>query len=479
MIDQPDKGLQAFNAVSTDELIAVRACSSHALRQRFIGRIAFQRINPGDGFGATGQRCHLSASSITRILKGSICTKIESGCRVALNGSYINITSQDSGEFRAYLTVPQQGSGPGLVLLQEIFGVNAFMRTMADRFAEEGYVCLVPDLFWRIEPGTDLDYDATDIETALQLRSQYEVNPAVVDIVDTVRTIRNLDVHAGKVGCLGYCMGGLLAYLSAARLDVDCAISYYGVGIENYLNEMQSIGVPCVLHLGVSDAKVPAEAREAIETSAAAHANVTTFTYPDCGHAFANPARDNFDKLASMMAYSRTLAALRREMGPIYDLSYLWERHTEYEFATRDVAATMATMVDEPYVNHVPTMTGGVGHDDLKQFYKDHFVNSNPPDTRLIPVSRTVGADRLVDEMILCFTHSCEIPWMLPGIEATGKYVEIPLVAIVNFRGDKLYHEHIYWDQASVLVQIGKLNPDGLPVAGGQTAKKLISRRMH
>lgn len=391
-----------------------------------------------------------------------------------MNGSYIEIASQYDNSFRAYLAVPQHGSGPGLLLFQEIFGISAFMRSTAGRFAEEGYVCLVPDLFWRIEPGTDLDYDARGIEKAMALRSQFEIDPAVTDIADSIRTLRNLDVQAGKVGCVGYCMGGLLAYLSASQLDIDCAVSYYGVGLENYLKEMPSIGVPCVLHLAELDTKVPADAREAIETPVAAHANVTTFTYAGCGHAFANPVRDSFDKSAAMMAYSRTLAVLRSEMGPVYDLSCLWDRHTEYEFATRDVDATMATMVDEPYVNHIPTMTGGVGHDDLKRFYTNHFVNSNPPDTRLIPVSRTVGADRVVDEMIFCFTHTCEIPWMLPGLEATGKYVEIPLVAIVNFRGDKLYHEHIYWDQASVLVQIGKLERSGLPVAGVETPKKLI-----
>jgi carboxymethylenebutenolidase len=179
-----------------------------------------------------------------------------------------------------------------------------------------------------------------------------------------------------------------------------------------------------------------------------------------------------------MMAYSRTLAVLRRELGPIYDLTRLWEAHTYHEFATRDVDATMATMVAEPYVNHVPTMTGGVGHDHLKRFYKYHFVNANPPDTRLIPVSRTVGADRIVDEMVFCFTHTTEIPWMLPGVAASGRYVEVPLVAIVNFRGDKLYHEHIYWDQASVLVQVGLLDPAGLPVAGIASAKKLLDESL-
>ena len=290
--------------------------------------------------------------------------------------------------------------------------------------------------------------------------------------------MRQHDAQVGKIACVGYCLGGLLAYLSAARLDIDCAVSYYGVGIEEYLQETNAIERPCVLHLAESDSKVPAKAQSAIQSAAADLPQLRTYSYPACGHAFANPLRDSYDKPAAMMAYSRTLAALRKEMGPIYDLSALWEKHTEYEFAARDVDRTMATMVDEPYVNHVPTMTGGVGFDHLKRFYTHHFVNSNPEDTRLIPVSRTVGADRLVDEMIFCFTHTREIPWMLPGIEPTGKYVEIPLVAIVNFRGDKLYHEHIYWDQASVLVQIGKLDPSGLPVAGIETAKKLVDERL-
>jgi len=163
---------------------------------------------------------------------------------------------------------------------------------------------------------------------------------------------------------------------------------------------------------------------------------------------------------------------------PDHDLAALWEAHCRHEFETRDVDATMATMVPEPYVNHIPTMTGGVGHDQLKRFYKYHFIGANPDDTRLIPISRTVGANSLVDEMLFCFTHTCEIDWMLPGVEPTGKYVEIPLVAIVKFRGDKLYHEHIYWDQASVLVQVGLLDPKLLPVAGVETARKLLDETL-
>ncbi|HEY1447853.1 MAG TPA: nuclear transport factor 2 family protein, partial [Caulobacteraceae bacterium] len=133
------------------------------------------------------------------------------------------------------------------------------------------------------------------------------------------------------------------------------------------------------------------------------------------------------------------------------DLAALWDAHCRHEFETRDVEATMATMVLEPYVNHVPTMTGGVGRDQLKRFYANHFIGQNPPDTALKLVSRTVGVDSLVDEMIFSFTHTSEVDWMLPDIRPTGRTVEIPLVAIVKFEGDKLAHEHIYWDQASVL----------------------------
>ncbi len=157
-----------------------------------------------------------------------------------------------------------------------------------------------------------------------------------------------------------------------------------------------------------------------------------------------------------------------------HDLAALWEAHCRYEFETRDVDATMATMVAAPYLNHVPTMTGGVGHDQVKRFYKYHFIGGNPADTALTPISRTVGADQIVDEMLFSFTHTSEVDWMLPGVAPTGRKVEVPLVAIVKFVDGKVAHEHIYWDQASVLVQVGLLDPKGLPVAGVETARKVV-----
>jgi carboxymethylenebutenolidase len=162
---------------------------------------------------------------------------------------------------------------------------------------------------------------------------------------------------------------------------------------------------------------------------------------------------------------------------PPLNLTQLWEEHTKHEFVTRYVESTLATMVEDAYVNHIPVMTGGYGKPALRAFYSQDFIPTMPPDTTLTPVSRTVGENQLVDEMIFSFTHTQEIPWMLPGIPPTNRRVEVPLVAIVKFREGKLAHEHIYWDQASVLKQIGLLTDPTLPVFGAETARKVLDPR--
>ncbi|HEU0037709.1 MAG TPA: nuclear transport factor 2 family protein [Verrucomicrobiae bacterium] len=155
-------------------------------------------------------------------------------------------------------------------------------------------------------------------------------------------------------------------------------------------------------------------------------------------------------------------------------LHQLWEEHIKHEFATHDTEETLATMVDDAYVNHVPTLTGGVGKEALREFYSKRFIPQMPPDTEMTPVSRTIGTDQLVDEMVFKFTHTIRMDWMLPGLAPTGKRVEVPLVAIVKFRDGKLAHEHIYWDQASVLVQLGLVDAGKLPVAGVESARKVL-----
>ena len=144
------------------------------------------------------------------------------------------------------------------------------------------------------------------------------------------------------------------------------------------------------------------------------------------------------------------------------------------EFATKSVDETMATMVEPAHVNHVPTMTGGTGFPAISSFYGAHFIPKMPPDVKVTPVSRTIGDTQIVDEFIFSFTHTVEMDWMLPGIAPTGKRVEVPFVAIIGFKDGKVQHEHIYWDQASVLVQLGLLDASRLPVAGAETARKVV-----
>src|SRR5947209_19559188 len=159
-------------------------------------------------------------------------------------------------------------------------------------------------------------------------------------------------------------------------------------------------------------------------------------------------------------------------------LAQLWEEHVRHEFVTHNAEDTLATMVEDPYVNHIPVLTGGVGKDELREFYSKRFIPQMPPDTEMTAISRTIGNDQLVDEMVFKFTHSIRMDWMLPGIAPTGKRVEVPLVAIVRFREGKLAHEHIYWDQASVLVQLGLLDARRLPVVGVETAHKALDPKL-
>ena len=156
----------------------------------------------------------------------------------------------------------------------------------------------------------------------------------------------------------------------------------------------------------------------------------------------------------------------------------IWENHIRCEFSERDAAATVATMSDDNYVNHVPVMTGGRGRAEMLTFYGQHFTPKMPADTKLTPVCRTVGQNRVIDEMIFAFTHDIVMDWMLPGVPPTGRRVEVPLVVVVQLRGDQVVCERIYWDQASVLVQIGLIEAGPLPVAGVETAQKVLDPKL-
>ena len=152
----------------------------------------------------------------------------------------------------------------------------------------------------------------------------------------------------------------------------------------------------------------------------------------------------------------------------------LFQKHVGAEIAG-DLETTMATMNANPHLNHVPTMAGGVGRDGVRAFYRDHLVGKFfPPDVKMESVSRTVGESSIVEELFITFTHTTPVDWLLPGVAPTGKPVAMAVAAVVGFKDGKISHEHIYWDQASILVQVGLLDPKGLPVSGGESARKVL-----
>ncbi len=394
----------------------------------------------------------------------------------------VTIQSFDGQEFAAYLAMPKSQPAPGIVLLQEIFGVNDVMRSIADWYAERGFTVICPDLFWRQEPGIQLT-DKTEAEwnRAFELYQGLDETKAVEDAAAAMNFLREHPACTGKVGAVGYCLGGKLAFLIATRFGPDASVGYYGVGIENALDEATNLKHPLILHIAEKDQFCSTDAQANIHATLDHHPFITIHDYPQQDHAFARAGGAHYNAQAAELAnlrsvefFVRHLIGAQGSLSP-QRLSDLWEEHVKYEFATRNTEDTLATMVADAYVNHVPVLTGGVGRDQLREFYSEHFIPHMPPDTAMTPVSRTVGTDRVVDEMVFEFTHTIKMDWMLPGIEPTHKHVKVPLIVVVHFRDGKLAHEHIYWDQASVLAQLGLLDTERLPVAGIESAEKVLN----
>ena len=393
----------------------------------------------------------------------------------------VTVKSFDGGEFDAYLALPASGYGPGIVVLQEIFGVNEFLRHVCDWYAAHGFVAICPDLFWRQERGVELS-DKTEAgwQKAFEFYQGLDEAKAVEDSAAAVEFLRRHPACSGRVGAVGFCLGGNLAWLLSVRFKPDCAVGYYGVSIEKTLNEAANVGSSLMLHIAGKDQYCPPEAQQQIHAVLDQNPLVTIYDYAEQDHAFGRPGGEHYDANAAEIANLRTLEFFVRNLtgeglaSAQKSLSDRWDEHVKFEFATRDTEDTLETMVADAYVNHVPVLTGGVGHDQLREFYSQRFIPQMPPDTSMTPVSRTIGVDRVVDEMVFEFTHTIKMDWMLPGVAPTARHVKIPLVVIVHFRDGKLAHEHIYWDQASVLAQLGLIETANLPVAGVETAEKVL-----
>jgi carboxymethylenebutenolidase len=232
-------------------------------------------------------------------------------------GQDVRIKSSPDGEFGAYLAAPASGRGPGLVVIQEIFGVNKVMRAIADEFAARGYFALCPDLFWRLEPGVQLT-DQTDAEwqRAFDLMQRFDQNSGIRDIQASINYLRHsVTGCTGKVGAVGYCLGGLLAFLTATRTDADAAVGYYGVNIQDKLSDAANIRKPLMLHVAGKDEYVPAEAQKKIIDGLKGNALVTIHTYPEMNHAFARAGGKHYDKACADLANGRTATFLRQHLS--------------------------------------------------------------------------------------------------------------------------------------------------------------------
>ncbi|KXH48847.1 carboxymethylenebutenolidase [Colletotrichum nymphaeae SA-01] len=353
----------------------------------------------------------------------------------------------------------RRGHGPGLIIVVEE-GINLSKHDKildpppSQKWAEEGYAV-----------------------------AQIVVAPGAADVVgqvtSAIESLRELDScdDKDKFGVISLTSGpssGLVDALES-HSEIEAAVFY---------NFGQALTIPTLSHLPktVTDSPKPT-------LTAKIH------SYPGASDFFVVPSHPNFNANAAGLAHTRTLTFLKPLLGgPYFDLEAVWEEHTLFEFGERNVEKTMATMVEQPYVNHIPTLTGGVGRQYLTSFYRDHFIFNNPDDTELELVSRTVGIDRVIDEFVFKCTHNRVIDWLLPGVPPTGKHLSIPFTSVVNVRGDHLHHEHIAWDQATALRQLGllpeflpfpyQINGSGpasgkkfefkLPVAGVESAHKLV-----
>jgi carboxymethylenebutenolidase len=227
----------------------------------------------------------------------------------------ITITLLEGEKFGAYCALPAAGQGPGLVVIQEIFGVNAKMRQLCDDFAAQGYIAVCPDLFWRQQTGVQLDDQVPeDMKRAMELLAGFDVEAGVRDLLSTLGTIRQMNRCAGKVGAVGYCLGGKLAYLMATRSDVDATVSYYGVELDKYLDEVHDIRLPLLLHIGAEDPYVPPATREKILRRVARNPAITAEVYEGVSHAFARVGGQNYNQEAANLANLRTTEFLAENL---------------------------------------------------------------------------------------------------------------------------------------------------------------------
>lgn len=219
----------------------------------------------------------------------------------------IKIKTLDGKEFGTYCAMPAGGQGPGMVVIQEIFGVNAGMRKLTDDFAAQGYIAVCPDLFWRQQPGVQItDKTQAEWDRGFELYKGFDVEAGVRDLLASLAHVRAISGCSGKVGAVGYCLGGKLAFLMSTRSDVDASVGYYGVGLEELLGEIYDIRMPLLLHFAALDKYCSGPTREKIMKALAKNPAIASHIYENVDHAFARPNGQNFNQAAADLANSRT-----------------------------------------------------------------------------------------------------------------------------------------------------------------------------
>jgi carboxymethylenebutenolidase len=228
---------------------------------------------------------------------------------MSVSSRWIDIAS-GGDKFSGYLALPKRGKGPAVIIIQEIFGVNSHIRDVADQYAQDGYVALAPDIFWRVQSRVELGYDGDDRTKAVELMQKIDPALAVADIGATAKTLRSLPEVGGKIAAIGYCFGGRLAYLAAAQGLVDVSVAYYGGGIQNQLDQSSKINVPIQFHYGELDAHIPASAVSQVKESFAGRSNAEFHVYPGADHGFNCTDRGSYNQHAAALAHGRTLTFL-------------------------------------------------------------------------------------------------------------------------------------------------------------------------
>jgi len=232
-----------------------------------------------------------------------------------MSGETMTITTPD-GAFSAYVARPKAAKDPAIVVLHEIYGVNAVMRGVCDALAAQGYVAVCPDLFWRIEPGIDItDQSEAEWKRAFELYNAFDVETGLADIAATIDAVRGRPDVNGKVGAVGYCLGGLLAFLTATRTDADASVSYYGVGIEKYTAEAAKLARPLLMHMAEEDQFSPKPVQELIKAALRNHPQIEIYTYPGRDHAFARPGGEHYDETDAKLADARTMAFFQTNLN--------------------------------------------------------------------------------------------------------------------------------------------------------------------